>query len=378
MNRKLFINCRTPKLSFLTVLAFVFISLSTKMASAQCTLSATGNITWNNAAPPACVSGGNAGSYSVIIIPVGTNLIFNGNTDTWTGSFMQVYGGLTVTAAGQATINASVEIKSGGTLTISSKLNLGTTANCGYTLVVNSGGLVNVAGGTSERLGICGTEIARGGTAGCNNNYPNGSPSYCEPSGGFSGPTGFDEDGVNGTLPVSLLYYNVQAINNRTVQSSWATATEQNTAYFSVERSVNGSDFIEIGRVKAAGNSSVKKEYSFTDTQPLIGRTYYRLKEVGSEGFTEHFSMRVIDFYGRKGITVSPNPSTGNENVTIALNFSNDQRAFATITDISGLEIKKFSFTGTEYKLPFDSSKGSYILTVSVGGQKYTSRFIVY
>jgi hypothetical protein len=371
--RKLFKSYTSAVKAFLFVCLAFFLSLS---AFAQCTIAGSGTVNWDNASPPNCLGGGNAGSASVIIVPAGMILTFNSNGDTWSGVRIDVYGTLRVSAAGQITINANVEVKNGGILKIDSKLNIGTSDGCGYNLILNNGATADLAGGTSERLNICGHEIARGGTAGCNP-YPAGPTPYCEPGGGFTGPVGFDETGVNGTLPVTLLYFNVSPTRDNKVNIHWATATEENANYFSVERSANGIDFTEIGRLNAAGDSQAKREYALVDDQPLIGRSYYRLKEVDFDGRVEHFNMRFIDVHGVKAISVFPNPIHPDEKITLSLNFSNDEKAFVRILDVAGHEIKRFSFAGTESQLPFRPAKGSYIVSVIVGKETFTTRFII-
>jgi hypothetical protein len=236
--------------------------------------------------------------------------------------------------------------------------------------------VANINGGTPDRLNICGKEIARGGSAGCNP-YPAGPLPYCEPGAGFTGPVGFDETGVNGTLPVTLLYFNVSPTLENKVNIKWATATEENANYFSVERSANGKDFTEIARVAAAGDSQVKKEYELVDDQPLIGRSYYRLKEVDFDGRVEHFQMKFIDVHGVKAVSVFPNPILPNEKITVSLNFSNDEKAVVRIVDVAGHEINRFSFVGTESQLLLKPAKGSYILSVIVGKETFITRFVV-
>lgn len=56
----------------------------------------------------------------------------------------------------------------------------------------------------------------------------------------------------------------------------WQTASEQNAAYFEIERSSLYSQIFEkVGFVKSKGSNSV---YEFIDDHPLSNITYYRLK----------------------------------------------------------------------------------------------------
>jgi hypothetical protein len=58
---------------------------------------------------------------------------------------------------------------------------------------------------------------------------------------------------------------------------TWFTADEADIDSFIVERSSDAISFNEVGRVKAAGNSSSLLAYALLDKQPSPGVTYYRL-----------------------------------------------------------------------------------------------------
>jgi len=60
---------------------------------------------------------------------------------------------------------------------------------------------------------------------------------------------------------------------------TWVTSSEINHQYFEIERSVDGIDFIPLGKVNGAGTSKIENRYSFKDDKP-IQTAYYRLKQV--------------------------------------------------------------------------------------------------
>lgn len=84
-------------------------------------------------------------------------------------------------------------------------------------------------------------------------------------------------------LPVTLLSFNGNIINKQSVLT-WITNNEQNNDYFSVQRSNDGIQFIEVGKVKGAGNTSSQKLYKFTDANPIVGKNYYRLQQYDFDG----------------------------------------------------------------------------------------------
>jgi hypothetical protein len=114
------------------------------------------------------------------------------------------------------------------------------------------------------------------------------------------------------SLPIQLTAFNV--IPKQTeVYISWTTTAEINNDHFNVERSDDGVHFASIHQVNGAGNSSANLDYSFTDTNPIIGTNYYRLKQTDYDGhyaYSETKVVRVPDF-GTSTITIKdfgPNP----------------------------------------------------------------------
>lgn len=84
-------------------------------------------------------------------------------------------------------------------------------------------------------------------------------------------------------LPAELLYFDA-APDGREVRCSWATATEQENDFFTVERSADGELFEDIGEVDGAGTSQSTLHYAFMDHAPLPGLSYYRLRQTDFDG----------------------------------------------------------------------------------------------
>jgi hypothetical protein len=111
-------------------------------------------------------------------------------------------------------------------------------------------------------------------------------------------------------LPVELTRFDATA-KPQGVALDWATASEKNSDRFEVQRSATGETYQTIGTVKSQGNSTSAHTYSFTDSRPLTGQAYYRLRQVDADG-TSAFSP-VAAAQALTGLEVSsyPNPSLG-------------------------------------------------------------------
>ena len=131
---------------------------------------------------------------------------------------------------------------------------------------------------------------------------------------------------ATGVLPVILSSFNI-ATQDKKPLIIWSTATESNINYFSIRKSINGIEYKEIGNVRAIGNSTIARQYSFIDDHP--GETnylYYNLAIVDNDGKTQLFPIKLYKNNNSvpKLITsLSPNPITGSG--TLVLQFNADK-----------------------------------------------------
>jgi hypothetical protein len=96
-------------------------------------------------------------------------------------------------------------------------------------------------------------------------------------------------------LPIDLLYFSAEKEESR-VRLDWRTGTEEQNDYFTIERSGNGRDFREIGRLPGAGNSTQLQDYVFYDETPLPGLNYYRLRQTDLDGAYSFSPVEVVQF----------------------------------------------------------------------------------
>jgi len=112
-------------------------------------------------------------------------------------------------------------------------------------------------------------------------------------------------------LPVTLTSFSAQPVNNSVVLR-WITSSEIKNDYFTVERSTNGTEFTEVGKINGAGTSTINNYYSYTDISPVTGISYYRLKQTDIDGTTETFSPVAVNMAKTTGliktILITPNP----------------------------------------------------------------------
>lgn len=87
--------------------------------------------------------------------------------------------------------------------------------------------------------------------------------------------------------PFRLSAFGINLVAGK-LKLDWSTLRESNTVSFVIERSTNGSNWVNIGNVAAAGSSSTTRSYSFTDNNPAAQQQYfYRLNMEAS--LNRHF-----------------------------------------------------------------------------------------
>jgi len=104
----------------------------------------------------------------------------------------------------------------------------------------------------------------------------------------------FELTRTGGPLPVELLYFEGTQYSTFNMLK-WATASEQNSSHFIVEKSTDGENWREIANKPSAGNSTEKLYYSFSDDINYLGLNYYRLVQYDIDGKFELYGPIALD-----------------------------------------------------------------------------------
>lgn len=173
-------------------------------------------------------------------------------------------------------------------------------------------------------------------------------------------------------LTVDLLHFSINVEPDKTILL-WSTASEINSSYFVVERSIDGYFFQEIDQIQGAGTTSSTSNYQIFDDQPVSGISYYRLKQVDFDGTTEYFNTIAAYRNSQEEFTVFPNP-TSNSQLNIQFNSErNAGIASLQILDLLGQQVlsKQLQIQEGIQVFVVDVSgllSGSYSLKISCAG----------
>ena len=178
-------------------------------------------------------------------------------------------------------------------------------------------------------------------------------------------------------LPIELIYFTA-AVRGNMVRLEWATAMEENFDYFSIERSLDGKNFVEIAQVPGNGSSYQRIDYSYTDGFPSIGFSYYRLRSIDYDGYNEIFDYAIVNVEDAKyEANVFPNPVTEGK-VNIQVNF--DLETTAQVLVYNNMGLVKLSFTLENWLSPHDLSglpPGNYLIKIITQNGVFVKRILI-
>lgn len=320
---------------------------------------------------------------------IGAYNMNNGNTLTVDAGGSLVLGSSTdlnsLTTNNGTTINVDGDLEIWGDLVVNNNLVLNVTGNLiihGNLDINNSGELVvDVMGEITiegDFNGGNGTDVEVDGTLNVEGDINVGNESELTGSGtlNLDGTcTGPDTFCASGPLPIELLFFNVEVVKNQ-VHLTWATASEENFDFFSVERSENGQEYYEISTVPGNGFSDEIINYEFLDQSPLAGRSFYRLKAVDFDGSFEYFQIESVVF-DQLGVDIYPNP-VYDDRLSVWVNFENNLPIKLTIFDSQGKMVAKHPLASGLNRLNLgELSPGSFIVVINSGVLEHRSKLIV-
>ena len=171
-------------------------------------------------------------------------------------------------------------------------------------------------------------------------------------------------------LPIELLSFTAEAVDDRSVQLDWVTASELNNHHFTVQRSMDMQQWQEVATIAAIGNSIVTTAYTLVDEAPHSPICYYRLQQTDVDGTTttsDAVAVRIGDL-GTMAPFVYPNPSTGP--MTVVLPEATDEPVYFSLIDLSGRStpVRHQLMAPGNYRIdPGGEATSAYVLRIEIG-----------
>ncbi len=180
-------------------------------------------------------------------------------------------------------------------------------------------------------------------------------------------------------LPVTLSGFK-GACRNNAVQLDWTKESGSDNS-FTIERSSDGSNFTAIGTLQS--NTPGPQAYTWNDFAPLAGATYYRLSMRTQDGAVSYSPVINVNGCSRDNLQLATDPTTGRS--SLLLQLQENAQVDISLCDMLGQQMSVSGLTGHHsfqpgyYQLPVNDrglSKGVYVLTVSVNGNRNVFRVV--
>lgn len=154
-------------------------------------------------------------------------------------------------------------------------------------------------------------------------------------------------------LPINLIYFKAQ-LSGESVKLSWATAQEENNSEFIVERSSDGTTWDKVAEMPGAVNSNVKLNYAINDFDPLLGISYYRLKQKDLDGTTTTFKVVSVVRSDIKELEARIYPNPADEFVHVSFKSKTEP-----------LSVKLIDANGKTLSIPFKQNHNGLVLDIA-------------
>lgn len=187
---------------------------------------------------------------------------------------------------------------------------------------------------------------------------------------------------ANFVLPVELLYFKTECGENDTRDFAWATATEKNNLFFSIEGSVDAMVWDDLSRINGSGYSVATHTYSNTVSSIPYNAHYFRLKQTDGNGSYTYSDIIYNDCEKNTDHDISVYPSPNNGAFTVSLNHYDHELVTIKVMNTLGELVEEYSLivTSENGKQPIvlsEKASGVYVISIEAGGQTVTKKIIV-
>ncbi|GAA4442276.1 hypothetical protein GCM10023091_28770 [Ravibacter arvi] len=181
-----------------------------------------------------------------------------------------------------------------------------------------------------------------------------------------------------GSLPVNLVSFTGRKGDNSSVALTWITSSETNSEGFEIEHSVNGKNWITIGRLASKGESRELSRYTFTHSDPSNGKNMYRLKMIDFDRTFAYSNIIRLDYRLAAEVSVYPNPAIDAVKIKIEGVLNSTDIRNVDIYDLNGRAVYSASKPTSGEIDVTHLNAGTYIIAIQhKNGTRYNTRVII-
>jgi len=165
----------------------------------------------------------------------------------------------------------------------------------------------------------------------------------------------------------------IAQVNEDNIGLLWTTVSEDSLSYFDIQRSANNFDYEPIGRVLA------DEPYSFTDSAPIIGEGYYRLKVFDENNSFDYSPVAIVKYLLPNSLSVFPNPADDQVNFLFT---ENHETIHFELFDITGKLIVEGDWENIQafIAVQLDTQSlvdGVYIYRITIEEQTFENQLLI-
>jgi len=183
---------------------------------------------------------------------------------------------------------------------------------------------------------------------------------------------------------VTLNNFNGNISDHQQVELSWKTMMESNIIRYEIQRSGDGMYFQVVDSIDSKmeiNTNDYQLVYTYTDTKPLPGTSFYRIRVVGKDGYSNLSVVIQINNNINEGTKIYP---TLVQNNTVFVESDKTLRSVKMeFFDLSGYKISETDLTSLSGRQNIQVSKsgklhnGPYVARLSSNGETIKNQMVM-
>ena len=181
-------------------------------------------------------------------------------------------------------------------------------------------------------------------------------------------------------LPIELSEFK-SICHENAIELLWSTEVEKENAFFILERSDDGENWIDIKHIAGAGNNVGLKKYSYKDDYKTNELKYYRLTQVDVDGNSKTFKLIFSSCYNNsETLSIYPNPATNELFFDLNLKQNYGDSEIKIVNNLGKtclIEKIKLNEGNIVLKVPLDLQSGVYTVILYSEGLHFPPQKII-
>lgn len=179
---------------------------------------------------------------------------------------------------------------------------------------------------------------------------------------------------VIGTVPVKIREFSAISSSTKNAILKWTGENETVAVKYTIQKSNDGKNFIDLKTIDAENNGKASNNYSFTDEAAIAGNNHYRIKVTEVSGSISYSETSLVKKQNSFSVSVYPNPVNNNFKVTIPQKFL---PATVEVVNAQGQVVYNSKTTLETLNITKNLQRGIYALKVTGSSNETITQKII-